>query len=357
MIINRLLLREFFRYFLMVLALVICVYLMIDFVEKIDEFIESGLTGTRIAYFALLQLPSIIVLIMPAGVMLAVIFVYGFMNKYREILALRSSGVGVYALIRPIIMGGIVCSLLLFVITEVITPFAQTESNIIWSQEVKKKMQPNMALKDVWLKKKQDILYVNYFDPAKKTLNGLTLNSLDPYSMIEYRLVADKGVFVNGRWELTNGMEQRMNPETDRYDYTYFEHVVMDMDFTPGDLSAVLKASDEMNFLDLMALIREIEADGYDARQYKVDLQGRFALLVSCFILCLIGAGLAVRCRLHPRLILTVGEGIAIIFAMWLLRSLFMSLGYGYVLSPVLAAWLVNVVFGIFAFFLLVNAE
>lgn len=357
MIVNRLLLREFFRYFVMVLALVVCVYLIIDFFEKIDEFIESGLSAARVAYFALLQLPAIIVLIMPAGVMLAVIFVYGFMNKYREILALRSSGVGLYTLVRPIIMGGLICSVLLFVVTEVVMPFAQTESNVIWNQEVKKKAQPNMALKDVWLKQKQDILYVNYFDPAKNTLNGLTLNSLDEHSMIEYRLVADKGVYVNGRWELTNGMEQSMNPETGRYDYTYFERMETDMAFTPEDLRSVLKASDEMNFMDLMALIREIEADGYDARQYKVDLQGRFSMLVSCFILCLIGAGLAVRCRLHPRLILTVGYGIAIIFAMWLLRSLFMSLGYGYVLPPFLAAWLVNVVFGILAFFLLVNAE
>lgn len=358
MIINRLLLREFFRYFGMVLVLVVCVYLIIDFFEKIDEFIESGLALSRIIYFAALQLPGIIVLIMPAGVMLAVILMFGFMNRYREILALRSSGVGLYVLLRPVILCGIICSLLLFVVSELVMPFAQTQSNIIWSQEVKKRSQPDQALKDIWLKKKQTILHVNFFDPMKNTINGLILNEIDDDASIVHRLVAETAVYKDDNWILYNGMEQRrLNSDTGRYDYHYFEEEQFWLDFTPDDLKSVIKSSEEMNFLDLMNLIAAIEDDGFDARQYRVDLQSRFSLLVSCFILCMIGAGLAVRCRLHPQMILTVIEGIVIIFAMWLLRSLFMSLGYGQVLPPFVAAWLVNVVFGILAVFLLVNAE
>lgn len=356
MILNRLILREFFRYFIMVLVLVVCVYLIIDFFEKIDEFIESGLALTRILYFALLQLPAVLVLIMPAGVMLAVILMFGFMNRYREILALRSSGVSVYTLVRPVIMAGIVCSLLLFLVGEIVMPFAQTRSNAIWNQEVKKRAQANMALKDIWLKKKQAILYVNFFDPAKKTVSGLTINELNDDNVIKYRLVAESGDFTGQSWTLRNGMEQRMNADG-RYDYRYFEESAFRLDFLPEDLSSVLKSSDEMHFVDLIGLINEIEDDGYDARQYRVDLQGRFSLLFSCFVLCMIGAGLSVRCRLNPRLVITVIEGIGVIFAMWLLRSLFMSLGYGHVLPPFVAAWLVNVVFAIVAVLLLVNAE
>lgn len=357
MVLNRLIVREFFRYFCMVLLLVVCVYLIIDFFEKIDEFIESGIGLSRVIYFALLQLPAIVVLIMPAGVMLAVILMFGFMNRYREILALRSSGVSVYMLIRPVIMCGILCSLLLFVVGELVVPFAQTKSNIIWSQEVKKKTQPNQALKDIWLKKKQVILYVNFFEPMRNTINGMTLNELDSDTNISYRLVAETAVFKDDAWILHDGMEQRMNDQG-RYDYRYFDEERFVMDFTPEDLRSVIKSSEEMNFVDLFKLIAAIEDDGYDARQYWVDLHGRFSLLVSCFILCMIGAGLAVRCRLNPKMIQTIILGIVIIFAMWLLRSLFMSLGYdGQVLPPFAAAWLVNVVFGILAVVLLVHAE
>lgn len=357
MIINRLIIREFFRYFGMVLLLVVCVYLLIDFLEKIDEFIESGIGITRIIYFALLQLPAIIVLIMPAGVLLAVIFMFGFMNRYRELLALRSSGVSVYMLIRPVILCGLICSMLLFMVSELFIPFAQTKSNLIWSQEVKKRVQPDQALKDIWLKKKQAILNVDFFEPTKNTINGMTLNVLDDEANISYRLGAETAVYTDGAWLLTNGMEQRLN-EQSRYDYRYFDEERFVMDFTPDDLRSVLKSSEEMNFWELMVLITAIEEDGYDARQYKVDLHGRFSLLASCFILCLIGAGLAVRCRLNPKMVQTVIEGIVVIFTMWLLRSLFMSLGYdGEVLPPFVAAWLVNVIFGILAVVLLVHAE
>lgn len=357
MIINRLITREFFRYFAMVLLLVVCVYLLIDFLEKIDEFIESGIGIIRVVYFALLQLPAIIVLIMPAGVMLAVILMFGFMNRYREIMALRSSGVSIYMLIRPVILCGIICSILLFVVSELFMPFAQTKSNIIWAQEVKKRVQPDQALKDIWLKKKHTILNVNFFEPTKNIINGMTYNELDDDANISYRLGAETAVYQDGVWILTAGMEQRLN-EQNRYDYRYFDEERFVMDFTPDDLRSVLKSSEEMNFLDLMDLIAAIEEDGYDARQYRVDLHGRFSLLASCFILCLIGAGLAVRCRLNPKMVQTVIQGIVVIFSMWLLRSLFMSLGYdGEVLPPFAAAWLVNVIFGILAVVLLVHAE
>lgn len=358
MIINRLILREFFRYFAMVLVLVVCVYLIIDFFEKIDDFIESGIKLTRVVYFAVLQLPSIIVLIMPAGVLLAVIFMFGFMNRYREILALRSSGVSVYMLVRPVILAGIICSLLLFIVGEIIVPFAQTKSNVIWSQEIKKRTQPNMALKDIWLKKKQSILNINYFDPVKNTVNGLALTQLDHNgNNITFRLVAASGEYKDNAWLLREGMERRVNSETGRYIDYYFEEASYQFEFSPEDLREVIKSSSEMNFIELWGLIGAIEDDGYDARPYRVDFHSRFSLLASCFILCLIGAGLAVRCRLNPRLILTVLQGIAVIFAMWLLRSLFIALGNGEVLPPFIAAWLVNVIFAIFAFFLLVNAE
>lgn len=359
MIINRLILREFFRYFGMVLILVVCVYLIIDFFEKIDDFIEAGLSLTRVIYFGLLQLPSIIVMIMPAGVMLAVILMFGFMNRYREILALRSSGVSLYMLMRPVIMAGIICSVLLFVVGELIMPAAQTKSNLIWSQEVKKRDQPSMALKDLWLKKRQAIIHIDFFEPNKNEINGLTYNLLDDDANISYRLEAASGIYKNNAWVLHNGMEQYTNVETQRNEYVYFEEKTFKLNFSPDELREMLKSSDEMNFIDLMELISDIKEDGYNAVQYKVDLHARFALLVSCFLLCIIGAGLSVRCRLNPKIVLTVIQGIAIIFVMWLLRSLFMSLGYyGYAwMPPFAAAWLVNVLFAIFAFFLLINAE
>jgi lipopolysaccharide export system permease protein len=46
-ILDKYLSREIFRYFFMVLVLVVAIYLAVDFFEKIDNFMEAGLPFSR----------------------------------------------------------------------------------------------------------------------------------------------------------------------------------------------------------------------------------------------------------------------------------------------------------------------
>ena len=152
-------------------------------------------------------------------------------------------------------------------------------------------------------------------------------------------------------------MEQVLNPKTGSYDVNFHKSKIEDLDLLPEDLQRVVKKSEEMDFMELLDYIRDVEAEGYDANPYRVDLYGKFALPLSCLIVCLIGVGIAVRKISKHGLSVNIALGMVVVFLYWISYSFCVSLGYGGVLPPFIAAWVSNFIFACFALFSLLNAD
>ena len=125
----------------------------------------------------------------------------------------------------------------------------------------------------------------------------------------------------------------------------------------PEDLQRIAKRSEEMSFEDLYDYILDIEAEGYDATPYRVDLHGKFAIPVACLIVSIIGTGITLRKGTREGLSVSITYGIIVIFLYWISQSFCLSLGYGGVLPPFIAAWIANFIFAGFAVYNLLNAE
>jgi hypothetical protein len=102
-IIGRYVTREIARYFGIILLIVLGIYVTVDFIEKVDNFIDAGLAWQRAFLYFLYKLPFIMVQMTPVGILLAVMITFGLMAKNNELLALRIGGVSLVSLMRPII--------------------------------------------------------------------------------------------------------------------------------------------------------------------------------------------------------------------------------------------------------------
>ena len=175
-IIERYLTKEIFKYFGILIVTVVSIYIVVGFFEKIDNFMEAGLPFIRIISFFQFKIPLIVSRIMPIGTLMAIIIVFGLMNKNNEIIALKSSGVSIYYLLKPVVFIGLLLSILVFLISELIVPITISKANRIWNVEVKKKPALIARGKDIWIKDYRAIYYIKYYDPANSTISGATLN-------------------------------------------------------------------------------------------------------------------------------------------------------------------------------------
>ena len=95
----------------------------------------------------------------------------------------------------------------------------------------------------------------------------------------------------------------------------------------------------------------------YDATNYKVDLYAKVAFPFVCIIMCIVGTGIALKEKKREGLALNIAYGIGIVFLYWIFYSFCVSLGYGEMLPPFIAAWTANLVFLSFGVITLLNAE
>jgi lipopolysaccharide export LptBFGC system permease protein LptF len=109
-----------------------------------------------------------------------------------------------------------------------------------------------------------------------------------------------------------------------------------------------------MNYPELKHYIEEIEARGFETVRFKVDLHFKISFPFISLIMVFLGIPFAFTMGKRGTL---VGLGVSMIIAMiyWGAIGIFRGLGYVGYLSPELAAWGPNLVFGLAGIYLILN--
>lgn len=357
-ILARYIIREIAKNFAIILIVVVGIYLAVDFIEKIDNFIEAKVPFSRAMIFFAYQLPLILVQITPVGVLMAVLITFGLMGKNNELVILRSSGISLSALAGPIMLCGLSGTLLVILMSEAVAPLTVARANDIWLREVKGQRLATTRQKDIWLTGGQTIVHLKFYQPDQKSVMGISVHRFDEQFNLLQRIDAQRGVFKEDRWLLRQGILQRRAEDHQNWHVSLFDEQAVQMPFTPEELAQAAPQTQEMSFLQLYRYIAKARAEGYDTTRYRVDLHAKISFPFACIIMTLMGAGLAARGRIRDGLAISIvyGLGIAFIYAIAFFL-LFMRLGYAGLLPPVLAAWGVNLLFSGIAGYLLINAD
>jgi lipopolysaccharide export system permease protein len=178
-ILDKYLTREILKHFCMVLTMVIGIYIIVDFFDDLDNIIETGLSFSRALILFVSKIPFVLTQLMPVCVLLAIIIPFGLMNRHNEIIALRSSGMSIYYLLRGVFILGIFFTILLFILSEILVPISTANARKIWRTEVKKKSILTWKKENIWIKGNRSISHINHFHPGKQEIYDVTLSYFD----------------------------------------------------------------------------------------------------------------------------------------------------------------------------------
>jgi lipopolysaccharide export system permease protein len=349
--------REIFAYFFIVLMAVLSIYVAIDFIEKIDNFMEAGVPASRCVVYLLYKLPFIFVQIAPVGFLLAILVALGLMSKNHEIIALKSCGIGKALLLKPTMVLGVLFCGLLFVISEVVVPAFMVNANQIWLQEVRKKNIFASKTNDIWMRAARQIIHISQYAPEEKRVWGITIHTFDENFRLIDRIDAESGEFENGHWELSDAIRQVFDERSNGYQLMSLDTLAADIDLNPEDLAQAAKRSDEMGLNELGDYIEKVEREGYGAVRFRVDYHAKIAAPFVCLFLSLLGTAIALRGKLREGMPVSITYGLGIAFLYWIFNSVCLSLGYAEMMPPVVSAWVANLVFFCVAGFLMLNAN
>jgi len=349
--------RETARYFGVVLAMVAGIFVVFDFLEKVDDFIEADVPLSRAFSFLAFKMPFVVTQVTPLGILLSVLIVFGLMSRNNEVIALKAGGISIYHLAKPAVAIGVLLSALLFAVSEILVPVTMDRANDIWLREVRKEKAVASREENIWVKGDRQISHIRYYDRNKQTIFGVTLNFFDDTYRLARRIDAPRGSFGAGGWTLEDAMVQQLVVVDETYSVTMHDRWVVPLALLPDDLERVVKKSEEMGFAELHNYITKIESEGYDASAYRVDLHAKIAFPMVCLIMAIVGTGISLKGSRMEGLPVSIFYGIVVALLYYVSYSLCMSHGYGGALPPIVAAWTANLLFSCLGGFLLLNAE
>ena len=118
--------------------------------------------------------------------------------------------------------------------------------------------------------------------------------------------------------------------------------------FKPDELSRAQKKTEEMSYWELKQFIENIKRNGGNPNRWLVDLYLKIAFPFANFIIVLFGAPLASRkTRSGPTI--SFGISLFICFLYFGIIKIGQTFGHNGTLSPLLSAWLGNIIFGVAA--------
>jgi lipopolysaccharide export LptBFGC system permease protein LptF len=111
-----------------------------------------------------------------------------------------------------------------------------------------------------------------------------------------------------------------------------------------------------MNYAELRRYIDELKTSGYNVTEHEVELHRKLAFPLVTLVMTLIAVPFAVTTGKRGAMY-GIGVGIVLALVYWTIISVFAAFGASGLMSPTLAAWAPNLLFGAAALYLLLTVR
>lgn len=341
----RYLLRQNLFYILTCLGVGVSLYLLSDLFDRLDDFLEAGVSlGTMLTYF-LVKMPLILSQILPAVFLLSVVVQVSLMARSKEILALQAGGQSYAVLVRFFVVYGVAWCLIQLVFAQLMGVYGQQAASRIWAEDVRERQLDQRHLYNIWFKEGDRIIALKSIQPARELGWDLTVYELgQDRRAIENIVTAKEVSAVPGAWELTDA--RVLNPET--FNYEPQETLTLPIE---QDLKAFLAMDPDVDpaslpIWQLSSVINRLSATGSNVEGLKTSWHMKWAYAFSILAMALIALCLI---TLTENVYLNVGVSLVVTFVYYGIFMIGATAGQKGMLPPFFGAWFANILFYVLA--------
>lgn len=355
---NRFLLKHFLRILSLSVGAFIGIYLLIDFFEKISDFIDYKATAADYLNYLLNSIPFIFVQILPLAILMTVVLTLGTLGRTNEVTAMRACGVSLWRIVRPFMLLALGLSILLLSLNEFVVPFNARALNELLEVKLKGKQQLDFKRNEIWYRDKDRIINIQVADPHRQKLYGITIFKIDQSPKITLRLEAPQASFQNNGWQAESLTERSFDTiYGDLLKIEVKQDQRLDIGRKPADFALQADQISTLNFRQLLKLVNKLDREGIDSTRHQVDMHNRLAAPFTCLIMAFLGVPFALQRGRNSNIALGIGLSLGIGVIYFILQSLISAFGYSGALPPLLAAWTTNIIFLMLGVWMLLSVK
>jgi len=357
-IFERHIIKRLLKGFFLFIGALIVFFVVLHWVEYSDDFLDGGATTREVfTIFYPSYIPEIVRLTSPLALFLSCIYNTGTLAQELQLIALQTTGVSLYRLMRPYVIVGVVISAFMFGFNGWIVP---RTNDVVVQYENKYLPQGQEPVEMSEIHRRNDpntILSIGYYEREEKRAHDVSLQQFNDENHLISRIDADRMNWNDslGVWQMSEVLRRSFQ------DGGLQKHRQTALDTTlhiyPRDLArsqndvAAMTIPEARNYL---AALRRAGAGNLE--RPLVAYYNKFAYPFANLILLVIAVPIAaVRRRGGQAIRFAIGLLIAFVYLS--LQKLTEPFGYSGALPPTVTAWLPHVVFAIVALIVLWRAR
>lgn len=354
--IDRYIIKRYLATFFVMLLLFIPIGIMVDVAEKIDKFKENEVPFAEILNYYIDFTWYFGNLLFPIFLFLAVIWFTSKLANNTEIIAILSSGISFYRFLRPYLISAMLIASFAFLAGMFIVPDASKGFNEFSYKYLKRRKEDRKTSNLFKQINDNEYIYVSSYSPSRLRGTDFTLEHFEGDSL-RFKIMSksirwsEKDSFfrlINYKKRFFVGDKEEL--ETQNVKDTLF-------DFAIQDLAPLNYKAETLSMIPLNRFIENEQRSGsVMINQHLLVRHKRYSLPISAFILTIIAVAVSSFKR-RGGMGVNLAFGITLGFVFIFFDKIFGVLVAKSNFSPLLAAWLPLMVFGLLAYGLLTYAK
>ena len=361
--------REYVRVFFLGLIGLLGIFYISTFIDLVDKLFRGEATSAMLLRYFYFRTPQFVYYVIPMGVLVSTLVTIGVMTKNSELLVMRACGISLYRTAAPLLLFAVIAAGGLFALQEQVLSRANREADRL--ERIIRHWPPaTSALNRRWVIGRQNEIYhYDLFDPDANRFSNLWVYRLDESSwgLKTVTRVTEAAAPVrgpgaeSGTWKARRGWTREIalsgKPGAQRVTvkYTPFEEGTIQIE-PPGYFKSDEPIAEMMTFVQLREYITKLRAGGANVVPQMVALQRKIAFPFVTIVMTVLAVPFAVTTGRRGAMY-GVGIGIVLAITYWIAMSVSGALGAGGVMSPLLAAWAPNILFGAGAAYLVLTVR
>jgi lipopolysaccharide export system permease protein len=354
--------REILTPFLLGLAVFTGILLIARILKLMELVVNRGVPALQVLRLFSFILPAFLEVTVPMALLLGVLVAFGRMSSDSEVVALHTSGVSLYQLLRPVAVFAIAIYGLTLALSIYARPWGNRQLREGLYEIAKVRASAGIREKIFNDDFKGLVIYVEEIEPPGTTLKSILISD-NRNGGQRNTVFARLGIVLNDEetrtltLRLLDGTIHSFEPSGRSYHHTEFGiyDLSLNLDTALAHIRRREREPSEMGLGELRRAIAEKMGAGQPSLAEQVELHRKFSIPFACLVFAAIGVPLGVQ---PTRAVRSRGfsASLVLILVYYLLLSLGESLGERGTLPPLVALWIPNVLFAGLAGLLLLRA-
>lgn len=346
-LIDRYIIRQFLITSLFSLLAVTVIFVVIDALEKLDNFIDRQATTAIILQYYFYFIPEIIKLITPVALLLASLFVTARMSTQNELTAMKSSGISLYRIMVPYLFLALMVTAFSVYFNGWVVPLANKEKldieRVYLSRNVMNASRANIYMQDSPTR----ILSIGFYDDYNSQATRVSVQDFSgtDLTVMVGRVDASSMVWDSTArsWILKEGTRRWFDGGKERLEQ-FRTQSAGKLHFTPDDLRKIQQKPDEMDYYELQEFIENQQRAGQDVARWLVDFYSKISFPFASVIVVMFGVPFS-SVKRRGGVGVQLGISLLICFVYLIFMKVSQVFGYNGDINPLLTAWLANIIF------------